>query len=149
MLCWASRFSQPHGRQIIQGELTANDTHAYIAWAFALDTNLLEPPDPKKPKLGFRPLRQVQNVVADLFEAHVGALAEEGRETEIAEWVETLLARNRDRLERRAGELLAQAHETASQSRAEVHKRAREDAFTGGCEIGEQQNAATFGYRRL
>ncbi|KWU46461.1 hypothetical protein RHOSPDRAFT_31917 [Rhodotorula sp. JG-1b] len=90
------------------------------------------------PKPGFRPLRQVQNVVADLFEAHLGALAEEGRETEIAEWVETLLARNRDRLERRAGELLAQAHETVSQSRSEVRKRAREDAFTGGCEIDER-----------
>ncbi|GAA5984881.1 hypothetical protein JCM10908_002434 [Rhodotorula pacifica] len=121
---------------ILQGELAANNTHAHLAWAYSLDLTMLEPPDPSKPKAAWRPLRQVQNIVADLLEAHVGALAQEGREAEVESWVHALFARNHDRLSHRVATLLAQARETQSQSRAQVRKRSKDEAFEGGAEFG-------------
>lgn len=46
------------------------------------------------------------NVAADLFEAHLGALAEEDREGEIDEWVASLLERNMAKVRQRVADLL-------------------------------------------
>lgn len=98
--------------------------HSLLAWTYRMDLRLLQP---KLPSSRARPLHQSQNVVADLFEAHIGALAVEGRESEIHDWVEALLRRNACAIERRVAELVEYARGKDNVTRAQIRKRSREE----------------------
>lgn len=107
---------------------------AHLAYAFALDLTLLETPRPKNPKTIWKPLAQSQNIVADIFEAHIGALAEEDREAEIEDWVGAVLDRNKECIRTRVTELPARADKSLPQAN---RKRPRdENEFEGGYEMG-------------
>lgn len=123
--------------QTIRGELHSNVTQAHLAYAYELDLKILEPRKPKNPRTFWRPLAQNQNIVADVFEAYIGALTEEDRENEVAEWVGALLERNKEQVRRRVAELIARACEPLPLSRAEYRKRSLEqNSFEGGSELG-------------
>ncbi|BGP13861.1 hypothetical protein JCM10213v2_001799 [Rhodosporidiobolus nylandii] len=115
--------------------LTCNHTFSHIARAYDLDTSLLEPPPPQKPSKGWRSLAQTQNVVADLLEAHMGALVLEGRERDVEEWVKAFLDGQKVELDEKAQELTVHAVNATEFSRRAGVKRKREEmAFEGGDE---------------
>lgn len=92
--------------QTLRSELHGNSTQSPLAWAYELDLRLRVPENPDHLKALRRPLHQNTNVAADLFEAHLGALAEEDRESEIVEWVASLLERNMAKVRQRVADLL-------------------------------------------
>ncbi|KWU45819.1 hypothetical protein RHOSPDRAFT_32752 [Rhodotorula sp. JG-1b] len=117
----------------LRSELHSNATQAHLAYAFGLDLTVLEPPRPKNPKTIWKPLAQSQNIVADIFEAHIGPLAEEDREADIEDWVGAVLDRNKGCIRTRVTELLARADKSLLQAN---RKRPRdENEFEGGHEM--------------
>ncbi|GAA5900437.1 hypothetical protein JCM6882_001246 [Rhodosporidiobolus microsporus] len=120
----------------IRSDLSSNDTHSYIAWAYGLDHTILEPPAPKKPKKNWRPLSQTQNIVADLFEAHLGALVVENRGDEVERWADAFFERIADDLRSQARGLLEVSKARDAESRKDFKKRNREEnRFEDGWEM--------------
>ncbi|BGP00576.1 RNase III domain-containing protein [Rhodotorula toruloides] len=120
----------------IRSFLTSNHTYSYLARAYSLDLALLQPPPPKKPGKFWRSLSETQNVAADLFEAHIGALLVEGRDNCVRDWLRTFLVLNRDELDRRISE-----HEAFLQAADEMPQRFKKKralnalVFDGGSEV--------------
>jgi hypothetical protein len=82
-------------------------------------------------------LSRSQNVVADIFEAHVGALVAEGRQSEVEQWVDELLEKIGTELTDTAAVRAGEARERLAESRGDMRKRSREEnAFDGGWETG-------------
>ncbi|GAA6005451.1 hypothetical protein JCM10207_002986 [Rhodosporidiobolus poonsookiae] len=120
----------------LRSDLSSNVTHSYIAWAYGLDRTILEPPAPKKPKPNWRPLSQVQNIVADLFEGHMGALVEENRGDEVEQWADTLFERVAGDLRAKARGLLEESKARDAKTRKDFKKRNREEnRFEDGWEM--------------
>lgn len=91
------------------------------------------PENPNDLKALRRPLHHNANVIADLFEAHLGALAEEDREAEIAGWVAGLLERNMAKLRQRVGDLLDRTRAIdRSFKRPEPNATAKTEGASGG-----------------
>ncbi|GAA5855616.1 hypothetical protein JCM5353_009064, partial [Sporobolomyces roseus] len=121
---------------IMRDRIETNTTQSYLGWSFDLDSKLLEPPSPSKPRVGWRPLAHSQKIVSDLFEAHVGALVKEGRQAEIDHWVDELFQRNSVDLRNQADALAVDHREKTKESRSELRKRNREEnLFEVGREI--------------
>ena len=86
------------GTQTIRRDLLANATLSHLAYLFRLDELLIAPPQGSKPDVG---LETKQNIADDLFEAHMGALVEEGREVEVLAWADHLVRSMNDLLDAR------------------------------------------------
>ncbi|GAA5885295.1 hypothetical protein JCM6882_009557 [Rhodosporidiobolus microsporus] len=131
----------------LRESLSSNNTHSYISWAYGLDRTLLEPPSPKKPSKRWRPLSQAQSIVADLFEAHIGALVEEDREPEVDAWAAAFFAGVSEELEEQAERLVQETRAKEAVSRSEMKKRVREEnTFEGGCEVDPATKRARTSY---
>ncbi|KWU46787.1 ribonuclease III [Rhodotorula sp. JG-1b] len=122
----------------LRGYLTSNFTLSYLSRAYRLDEDLLEP-GPRGPKSTERPLRESQYVVADLFEAHMGALVEEDRETDVADWIAAFINGHLDQIRRRGAEIAKELTKPAPMPREEKRKRAiAENSFDGGSEMDRE-----------
>ncbi|GAA5988694.1 hypothetical protein JCM5350_003853 [Sporobolomyces pararoseus] len=120
----------------LRERLGANTTHAHVAWAYEFDIRILEPPHPSQPRKGWQPLSRAQNIIADLFEAHIGALVEEGRQAEVERWVNDLLEKIKVNLVKQAEEMTAEARDKNKESRGDKKKRkAEENVFDRGWEL--------------
>ncbi|GAA5960949.1 hypothetical protein JCM3765_007551 [Sporobolomyces pararoseus] len=120
----------------LRERLGANTTHSYVAWAYEFDLRILEPARPSQPRKGWQPLAHAQNIVADLLEAHFGALVEEGRQSEVERWVNDLLEKLKVELRKQAEEMTAEAREKNKESRGDKKKRkAEENVFERGWEL--------------
>ena len=135
--CASNKADGRPDTQTLRGYLTSNFTLSYLSRAYRLDEDLLEP-GPRGPKSTERPLRESQYVVADLFEAHMGALVEEDRETDVADWIAAFINGHLDQIRRRGAEIAKELTKPAPMPREEKRKRAiAENSFDGGSEMGE------------
>lgn len=108
------------------------------------------PENPNDLKALRRPLHQNANVIAALFEAHLGALAEEDREAEIAGWVAGLLERNMAKLRQRVADLLDRTRAIdRSFKRPEPNADAKKEGVFDGERGKGEENAGGHGAARF
>lgn len=128
------------GTQTIRRDLLANATLSHLAYLFRLDELLIAPPQGSKPNAG---LETKQNIAADLFEAHMGALVEEGREVEVLAWVDHLVRSMNDLLDARvqkSTDTLVNRCEARAQSRKAKRPRSQspDEGAAGGDELARR-----------
>ncbi|GEM08830.1 hypothetical protein Rt10032_c06g2847 [Rhodotorula toruloides] len=75
----------------LRGIMVDNNLWSLVSRAYSLDDNVITGPPPLHYNPDWKPLIQSQKVVADLFEAPMGALVPEKREAEVVGWVRAFL----------------------------------------------------------
>ncbi|GAA5832528.1 hypothetical protein JCM5353_007935 [Sporobolomyces roseus] len=122
---------------ILRDQIESNAGQSYIGWFYELDRNILEPARPSKPRALWRPLSQTQKIVSDLFEAHIGGLVKDARQSEVDRWIDEFLNMNSVEIRNRACRMEQEQRQKIRETRSEGKKRCREEfVFEEGREIG-------------